>query len=287
MRLPFRLTNPEGHPIRGEVRAPRLGLDRGTVVFCHGFKGFWDWGGFPYFLDAAAAAGFYAVGFSFSGSGVSGGDLVDEPERFAENTPSREIADLAAVVGALRAGELAPRGRPPGPIAIVGHSLGGGVSILYAADDPAISAVVVWASVGKWDRFDADSVAEWRRQGWILVKNLRTGQDLRLSIGFLEDVERNRDRLDIPAAARRLAVPLLLLHGDADESVPIAESESIASAAVPGRARLVRIAGAGHTFGVTHPFAGATPAYDRVVGETLGWLGRATASTPQDFPPSV
>lgn len=279
MRLPFILTNPEGHPIRGEVRAPRLGRDRGTVILCHGFKGFWDWGGFPYFLDAAAAAGFFAVGFSFSGSGVSSGDRVDEPERFAENTPSREVADLATVVRAAREGRLPLGGCPSGPIGIVGHSLGGGIAILHAADDPSVSAVAVWASVAKWDRFDPESVAEWRRQGWILVKNLRTGQDLRLSIAFLEDVERNRERLDIPAAVRRLAPPLLLLHGDADESVPIAEGESIAAAAAGGRARLVRVAGAGHTFGVTHPFAGSTPAYEFVVGETIRWLLGNAVST--------
>ena len=173
--------------------------------------------------------------------------------------------------------ELPPRGRPPGPIGIVGHSLGGGIAILYAADDPAIRAVVGWSSVAKWERFDPAAIAEWRRQGWILVKNLRTGQDLRLSVGFLEDVERNRDRLDILAASRRLPAPLLVLHGDADESVPIAEGEAIVSAATPGRARLVRVAGAGHTFGVTHPFAGTTPAFEHVVGETIRWLDRHMA----------
>lgn len=283
MRLPFRLRNAEGHPIRGEVRAPRRGCDGGTIVFCHGFKGFWDWGGFPRFLDALTASGFFAVAFSFSGSGVSSGDRVDEPERFAENTPSREVADLATVVRALRAGDLPPRGRGPGPIGIVGHSLGGAIAILYAADDPAISAVVGWAAVSKFLRFDPESVAEWRRQGWILVRNLRTGQNLPLSVGFLEDIERNPERLDILAAARRLSVPLLLLHGEADETVPIAEGESLASAA-QGRTRFTRLPGAGHTFGMTHPDTGSVPAFQTVVQETIIWLEESLAPPDAQLP---
>jgi pimeloyl-ACP methyl ester carboxylesterase len=244
---------------------PRLGVDHGTVIFCHGFKGFWDWGGFPELLDSLAAAGIAAVGFSFSGSGVSRGDLVDEPERFADNTPSRQVDDLATVVKALRAGRLPPRGRDPGPIGIIGHSLGGGVAILYGAED---------------------AVAEWRRQGWILVRNLRTGQDLHLSTAYLDDIDANGERLDILAAAARSAGPLLIVHGDADESVPFSEGEAIAAAA-GRRATLLRIPNAGHTFGVTHPFAGQTPASQTAAHETVSWLRRHLRQTWPEQPAKV
>jgi pimeloyl-ACP methyl ester carboxylesterase len=275
MRHPFRIESSAGHPIRGEVRAPRDGRDRGTVILCHGFKGFWDWGGFPHALDAAAARGFFAVGFSFSGSGVSQGDRVDEPERFADNTISREVADLGDVVYALRTGRLAPPGRDPGPIGLIGHSFGGGVAILYAADDAEIRAVVGWAPIASGERFSPDEVARWRRDGWLPVVNARTGQELRLSTAFLDDIETNRERLDIPAAAARLSARLLLLHGDADESVPLAESKAIAARARPDGTQLIAIPGGTHTFGVSHPFAGSTTLYDLVVSVTLDWMESA------------
>lgn len=271
MRLPFRFDNSDGHAIRGEVRAPRRGVDRGTIVFCHGFKGFWDWGGFPHFLDSAAAAGFYAVAFSFSGSGVSSGDRVDEPERFAENTFTRQVRDVAEVVAALRGGALPPLGRRAGPIGIVGHSMGGGVAILYAAGDPGIAALVTWAAIASVDRFPEPVVREWRARGWTLITNGRTGQELRISTAFLDDIDANRDRLDIVAAARRLAAPLLIVHGRADESVPLSEAAALAGAA-GARAESLLLDGEGHTFGTTHPFRGPTPGFEVVEAATIGWF---------------
>lgn len=248
------------------------------MILCHGFKGFWDWGGFTHFLDAAAARGYVAIGFSFSGSGVSQGDRVDEPERFEANTISREIADLADVIRALRRGAVLPPGRDPGPIALVGHSFGGGVAILAAADDPAIAAVVGWAAIGTADRFSPEEVAAWRRDGWLPVVNTRTGQELRIGTPFLDDIETNRGRLDIPAAAARLSAPLLLIHGDADTSVPLSQAHAIASRARADRSRLIVLPGAAHTFGTVHPFAGSTPDYDHVVSETLAWCDEYLAS---------
>ncbi|MFN0151979.1 MAG: alpha/beta hydrolase family protein [bacterium] len=272
MRLPFRIDNSDGHAIRGEVRTPRRGIDRGTIVFCHGFKGFWDWGGFPYFLDAATAAGFYAVAFSFSGSGVSEGDRVDEPERFAENTYTRQVRDLEEVVRALRGGVLPPFGRKPGRIGIVGHSMGGGVAILYAANDPQIGALVTWASIATVERYPDEVVRDWRARGWTLVTNGRTGQELKMSTAILDDIDANRERLDIVGAARRLAMPVLIVHGRADESVPVAEAATLAAAA-SGRAEQLLLDGEGHTFGSTHPFRGPSNGFDVVVSATIRWFG--------------
>lgn len=271
MRLPFEIANSEGHPIRGEVRAPRPGVDRGTIIFCHGFKGFWNWGGFPSALDALAGAGFYAIGFSFSGSGVASGDRVDEPERFAENTFTRQTDDLRDVTLAAREGRLPPRGRRADRVGLIGHSMGGGVAILYAASDPRVGAIATWGGVSHVDRFPPEVVREWRARGGTTITNARTGQELRMSTAWLDDAERNRASLDILAAARRLAAPLLVIHGEADESVPIAEARAIAQAAGE-RAQLRTLPGEGHTFGLAHPFRGVTPGYRIVLADTISWF---------------
>jgi uncharacterized protein len=271
VRLPFEITNSEGHPICGEVRAPRPGVDRGTVIFCHGFKGFWNWGGFPSALDALAGAGFYAIGFSFSGSGVARGDRVDEPERFAENTFTRQTDDLRDVTLAAREGRLPPHGRRADRVGLIGHSMGGGVAVLYAASDPRVGAIATWAGVAHVDRFPPEVVREWRSRGWTTITNARTGQELRMSTAWLDDAERNRASLDILAAAGRLAAPLLVIHGEADESVPIAEARAIAQAAGE-RAQLRTLPGEGHTFGLAHPFRGVTPGYRIVLADTISWF---------------
>ena len=72
------------------------------------------------------------------------------------------------------------------------------------------------------------------------------------------------------AAAARVAVPWLLVHGTADEAVPVEEAERLA--ALQPRLKFERIEGAGHTFGARHPWAGSTPELDRAMGRSIAWF---------------
>jgi len=67
-------------------------------------------------------------------------------------------------------------------------------------------------------------------------------------------------------------VPWLILHGTADDAVPVAEAQALAEAAP--EARLLLLDGAGHTFGAVHPFAGMTPDLAVAFDETVKWFGR-------------
>ena len=78
--------------------------------------------------------------------------------------------------------------------------------------------------------------------------------------------------LDIAAAAERVRIPWLILHGTADESVRVEEARLLASHAP--EARLLLLEGAGHTFGAVHPFAGMTPDLAQALDETVKWMGR-------------
>jgi pimeloyl-ACP methyl ester carboxylesterase len=103
------------------------------------------------------------------------------------------------------------------------------------------------------------------------VPNVRTGQVFRLHRDFLDDLDAHAERLGVARAAARLAVPHLILHGEADEAVPLAEGRELAAA---GRGELRVIPGAGHTFGAVHPFAGRTPALDQALAATRDFLRR-------------
>jgi pimeloyl-ACP methyl ester carboxylesterase len=83
------------------------------------------------------------------------------------------------------------------------------------------------------------------------VENARTRQVMRMSPVMLDDYEANRERLDILAAASRLEVPLLVVHGGRDESVPVAEGRLIASHA--RQSSIAVIERASHTFNAIHP----------------------------------
>lgn len=269
IKTSFRLTGADGGRLRGDVRT--AGPTRPAVVICHGFKGFKDWGYFPVTADRLARAGFAAVSFNFSGAGVGDdGETFDEPERFGRNTYSAQLADLDIILQALGAGAL---GLEPSAVGVLGHSMGGGVAILRAARDHSIQALVTWASLARFGRlWRDDQISEWRRTGKLDVVNQRTGDVLPLYPDILDDLERNQASLDVLRAARDVRAAWLLAHGGADETVPVSDAREL-SAAAPGATSLI-LDGAGHTFGIKHPWSGSTEAFDRLLEATLDWFSR-------------
>lgn len=273
---PFTLDGPHG-PLHGLVDFPEAPGERPAVVICHGFKGFMEWGFFPYLAALLAARGYVAVRFNLSGAGMRPGDeLVTGPEAFRENTYSRELADLLAVLEAT--GETIAPGRVDrGRLALVGHSRGGGGALLAAARSPwreRLRALVTWAAISNVDRFTPEQKEEWRRRGELSVTNARTGQRLALGPGMLADIEERHAELDLLAAAGARRAPWLIVHGEGDESVPAEEGRRLAERAggTPQDTELLLIPGADHTFGARHPFAGPTPQLIRAMNATQRWL---------------
>lgn len=259
-------------PLFVDVRSSDRAAPRPAVLVVHGFKGFKDWGMFPTLADRIARAGFSAVSLNLSGSGVDAAGTFAFPERFGHSTYSADLADLAAVADALEQGTLGLA--PTRHLGIVGHSRGGGMAILAAARDPRIQAVVTWAAIAEAHRWRGRE-EEWRAAGVLEITNTRTGQALPLYTDMLDDILQHSAELDIAAAADRLQQPWLLLHGSADESVPVAEARALAAGWHAGQPRrMLILEGTGHTFGAVHPFAGMTPALAEAFDETMKWLGR-------------
>ena len=244
---------PDGAVLRADVRLPEGPPPRGAIVVVHGFKGFKDWGFFPWLAERLVSAGFAVVAPNFSLNGI-GRDPEDftELEAFARNTLSREVEELRLVLAALVEGALLPI--PPERIGLLGHSRGGGDAVLVAAS-AGVDALVTWAAVADFDRWSDEVKAEWRSSGRIHVLNGRTGQQMPLDVTLLEDFEANRDALDVEAAAARVQAPWLILHGTDDTSVHPEDARRLARANPAARLHLVE--GGGHTFGATHPFDAA------------------------------
>jgi dienelactone hydrolase len=251
-----------------DVRAGGRETTRPAVIVVHGFKGFKDWGLWPALAERIARAGLSAITLNLSGSGVDDSGEFVHAERFGHNTFSAELQDLRRVADELHDGALGVA--PPSAVGVLGHSRGGGVAVLHTAGDPRVRALVTWAAISTVQRWPASQRAAWRAAGVNQVKNARTGQVLPLYTDVLDDVERNASALDIAAAARRIAVPWLLIHGTEDDAVPLAEGERLAAAAPS--ARFVPVDGAGHTFGAVHPWQGAPPALELVEDTTLAFF---------------
>jgi uncharacterized protein len=253
-----------------DVRSAGRNTSRPAVLVVHGFKGFKDWGMFPHLAERLARAGFSAVTFNLSGSGVDDGGEFSLPDRFGHNTFSAELQDLQRVLDALLSGAL---GVPvPSTLALVGHSRGGGIAVLQTARDSRIRALVTWAAISRVERWPEDQRSAWRARGHSEIQNARTGQILPLYTDVLDDIEQNAETLDIEAAAARIRVPWLIIHGTEDESVGFTEAETLKAASRRKKTQLLAIERGGHTFGATHPWHSPTAELDLVFDATLDWL---------------
>lgn len=257
-------------PILIDVRAGGRSSPHPAAVILPGFKGFKDWGMFPPLAERLARAGLAAVSVNFSGSGVDDAGEFSLPERFGHNTFTAELNDTVVVLDALFRGELGIVA--PTNVGLIGHSRGGGIAILVTARDSRVRVLVTWAAIASVERWPEDQRTAWRQAGRTEIRNARTGQVLPLYTDVLDDLEQNGSALDVQAAAGRVAIPWLVIHGTNDESVGFSEAELLKGANSKSTTRLMPVEGGGHTFGATHPWSSSTAQLDTVFDSTVSWL---------------
>ncbi|MGI9628945.1 MAG: alpha/beta hydrolase family protein [Longimicrobiales bacterium] len=260
---------PHGDPIHLDVRGAGKDGRTSVVLVAHGFKGFKDWGFFPYLCEQLAEDGHTVVSFNFSLGGV-GQDLEHfvDLDAFKRNTFTRELADLNWLIDQARAGVFTGD-TPPSGLGLLGHSRGGGTAILAARTHTAVGSLVTWAAVSTFERWTETNLRDWEAQGVTHTLNGRTGQHMPLGVGLRDDLVENRDRLDILAAAAANPSPWLIVHGEDDEAVPVTEAHALNEASRSGvggaPATLEILPDAGHTLGASHPMAEVPTALDRAV----------------------
>jgi len=261
---PFDIPCRDGLSIRGEVYRPATSI--GSVVVCHGFKGFAHWAFFPYVARKLAEKELTAITFDFSGSGIGPDrESFTQAEAFANNTFTRELEDLELLEEYARR-----RHWIAGKFGLFGHSRGGGMAILYAAAEGSnVNSLVTWAAISYTNRWSPEDTLVWRKRGYAEVTNSRTGQVMRLGTDLLDDVElHGKTKVNIEGAAKKIKVPWLIVHGTGDETVPSREAEHLHSLS-DGVSTLRLIKDANHGFDARHPLNEVPPVLEKVVNETV------------------
>lgn len=233
-----------GEAIHGTTHEPP-GDPCCSVLLMHGFKGYKDYGFFPWLATRLAEAGCIAHRCNFSHSGMEGDDgPFTRPDLFMADTWNRQVEDIQA----LAATYFASR-----PGVLVGHSRGG-VACMLAAGRGVVApaAVVSMSAPATCNPLDEQTRQTLLEQGSVTSSSSRTGQDLKVGADFLQE------QLDDPAAHDLLALvgaidcPLTLIHGDADPTVSIATAAAIAAAST--QATVHAIGGGDHVFNTPNPF---------------------------------
>lgn len=248
----FTLNGAEGKPILMDLTY-KTGNERAPMaVFVHGFKGFKDWGTHNMVAEHFATQGLRFLKFNFSHNGTT----PDSPLEFADlgafgdNTFTKEFEDLDTVITFVKSGREFPA---PVSLTLVGHSRGGGTCIIQTANDDRIDKLITWASISKFSSlWKAEDEAEWRQKGVIYNFNTRTKQYTPLKIDLLHDLEKHARSYDIRYGAERVIKPWLIIHGDEDVNVDLAQAKELQERSKD--AELFVITHANHVFGAEHPY---------------------------------
>ena len=234
-----------------ETRQPKK-----VVVFCHGYKGFKDWGAWNLMAETFAKAGFFFIKFNFSYNGGTAETPIDFPdlEAFGNNNYTKELDDLERVLDWASNSSDYKQEVDIHNISIIGHSRGGGIVLLKAAEDSRVKKVVSLAGVSDYEcRFPKESnFQEWAEKGVFYVKNGRTKQEMPHFYQFYEDFNKNKKRLNIQNATRNLNIPQLIIHGNKDTTVSIKEAESLYKWNPKSIFKIIE--NADHVFNVSHPW---------------------------------
>lgn len=240
-----------------DIRYETNGIKKPIVLFIHGFKGFKDWGHFNLIADYFADNGFVYSKINLSHNGTT----LDQPEDFADleafgnNNFSIELDDIGVMIDLLQSEEnpVPEKEIDKNTIYLTGHSRGGGMIILKAAEDRRIKGIATWAAISELLKIWPEEVLQqWEKDGVFYIFNSRTKQNMPLYYQLVQDVKNHPDRLNIPQAAASITCPWLICHGTEDESLPLTMATDLKL--WNKNVTLFIIENAGHTFGGKHPY---------------------------------
>ena len=260
LRLEYSLISKnDNRPFLADVTAPAGVAKTPAILFTHGFKGFKDWGHFDILATQFAEAGFTFFKYNISHNGTT----VDDPlnfgdlEAFGNNNFTKELSDVELMINHVLSNPPKDVSIDESNVFLLGHSRGGGVSLIKAQEDPRIKAVATWAALGRLRmNLTEELLRQWKKDGVFYIDNARTGQKMPMYIQGYNDLMTNKVRLDPHRAVKEMDKPALLIHGDADETVPVQQAFELKE--LNPEARLEIIPGANHVLEGSHPFNSPT-----------------------------
>lgn len=201
------------------------------IIFCHGYKGYKDWGSWNLMAEYFSRNNFFFVKFNFSHNGGTVSQPIDFPDldAFANNNFSIELDDLKSVIDSVLTNRNFEGEIDKSKIILIGHSRGGGIVNLKAGEDQRITTLITYAGISDIEsRFPkGEALTHWKKTGIGYIENKRTKQQMPNKFQVYENFMANKERLHIQTAIENLRIPHLIIHGTEDDVVLIKEAENL------------------------------------------------------------
>ena len=252
----IRINGKHNKPILTDLFFKESNQLKPILIFCHGYKGFKDWGAWNLMAENFANAGFFFVKFNFSHNGGTAEQPIDFPdlEAFGNNNYSKELDDLGNVIDWVSENSDIKSEIDLNEIYLIGHSRGAGIVLLKSDEDSRAKKVISLAGVSDYKRRfpKNEKLQEWEEKKVYFVKNGRTHQEMPHFYQFFRDFEKNEKRLNIKKATQNLEIPLLIIHGNNDASVSINEAKNLHKWNSKSMFKIIE--NSNHVFGTSHPW---------------------------------
>tara|TARA_B100000780_G_scaffold102496_1_gene71670 strand:- start:2637 stop:3488 length:852 start_codon:yes stop_codon:yes gene_type:complete len=227
------------------------------VIFCHGYKGYKDWGCWNLVAKEFASNNFFFIKFNFSHNGGTVNKPIDFPDlnAFGNNNFTHELNDIERVISFVTANKDLSENVDLNNIFLIGHSRGAGICAIKASENKRIKGLITWAGVSDFKiRFNEGSKEfnEWKENGVKYVENKRTKQQMPHFFQFYLDFKKNEERFNIKQAVQKLKIPFLVIHGDNDNSVLPFEGDDLHSWGK--NSKFFSLKNGNHTFSSKHPW---------------------------------
>ncbi len=230
MEQPIHFYNQQGEKIVGTLHLSKKPSGYG-VVFGHCFTCSRHTRIIQQICSELAKKNFLALRFDFSGNGQSEGE-------FSASNYSKQIAEMQIAVDV-----IAEKGARR--IGLAGHSMGAVIAVLTAARTKVVKAVCALAGrlsgLNATHFFSKKQIKELEDTGRVSFSS--RGRSLELSTKFFSDAK----QYNLQNTVKSLQTPLMVVHGDADEIIPVQDAY-LAKTLNPEYTELVVISGADHMF---------------------------------------
>jgi len=238
----FTLVDEKEHSLQGVIETLHPRKRQPVIIILNGFLDMMDSPRKKQVAELLQKDGFVVVRFDYTfGFGSGSGDV-------ANFTLTSQMSDTSRVIDhAIRRSYV-----DPNKVILLGHCFGGMAAILQAAFDERVKGLITISapydfSDTRLTRLGVHELSRIQLKRYFHIFSETLKKEVRVDYRFFEDGLKK----DMPRAVRNLKQPTIIVHGDADESIPLGNAEEIYNR-VAGPRELYLVKGMGHALEMKH-----------------------------------